>query len=326
MDKVRWGILATGGIAGAFARGLKKSKTGTLVAVGSRTQEKADAFCAEHGGKGYATYQGVADDPDVDAVYIASPHHLHVADTIMCAKAGKHILCEKPFTLDAAEAELALAAVKENDVYFCEAFMYRFHPQTQEVLKLVKSGAVGKVGHIRAEFSFQAGRDWQNFRTSRVVGGGGTMDVGCYCVSYCRAVAGAEPSRVEYSFVPAGDGYDAWGAGLLHFPGDITASIATGVHLQMENQVVIYGDEGKIVVESPWFCSAQVRLYKRGEDEPQVLGPWTVDDLYANEADGVAADIAQRYSNAMTPDDTLGNMRTLDAMRKSGGLVFGGGA
>ncbi len=325
MDKVRWGILATGGIAGAFARGLKKSKTGTLVAVGSRTQEKADAFCAEHGGRGHATYQGVADDPEVDAVYIASPHHMHMEDTIMCARAGKHILCEKPFTLNTEETDRALAAVRENDVYFCEAFMYRFHPQTQAVLKMVRDGAVGKVCHVRAEFSFQASKDWDNFRTSREVGGGGIMDVGCYTASYSRAIAGSEPRRVEYAFAPAGDGYDAWGTGLLEFPDGVTASIASGVHLQMENQVVVYGDEGRLVVESPWFCRGHVKLFKRGVDEPEVYGPWDVDDLYANEADGVAADIEVRQSRAMSWDDTRGNMKTLDMIRASSGLVFGGG-
>lgn len=326
MERVRWGVLATGGIAHAFARGLKKSKTGTLVAVGSRSQEKADAFCAEHGGRGYATYQAVADDPEVDAVYIASPHHLHAADTVMCARAGKHVLCEKPFTLDAAEAEDALAVVRDSGVYFAEAFMYRFHPQTQEVLRLVRSGAVGRVAHIRAEFSFQAGRDWQNFRTARALGGGGLMDVGCYCVSYCRAVAGEEPSRAEFAYVPGGDGYDAWGAGVLQFPGGVTASFATGVHQEMENQVVVYGEEGRLVVESPWFCNGVVRHTVRGEDAPRVLGPWPVDDLYAHEADCVAADIEKRSSAAVSPDDTLGNMRALDALRRSGGLVFGGGA
>src|SRR5579862_7212417 len=172
---LRWGILATGRIAHQFAGGLKVSKTGELVAVGSRTFESAKVFTGKHGGKPYASYEEVLGDPRVDAVYIATPHHLHSEWTIKAARAGKGILCEKPFTLDLPEAEHALVAVKEAGVFFMEAFMYRCHPQTLKVKQLVDEGAVGQVTMIASEFGYGMPRDSQNFRFEGAVGGGALM-------------------------------------------------------------------------------------------------------------------------------------------------------
>ncbi|HWA84185.1 MAG TPA: Gfo/Idh/MocA family oxidoreductase, partial [Fimbriimonadaceae bacterium] len=197
-DHLRWGILATGRIAQQFAGGVKASKTGELVAVGSRTLESAQAFTARHGGKPYDSYEAVLDDPSVDAVYIATPHHLHAEWTIKAAQAGKGILCEKPFTLDAAEAEHALAAVKKAGVFFMEAFMYRCHPQTLKAKSLVEEGAIGEIRMVASEFGFNAARDWDNFRLDGKLGGGALMDVGTYCVSFSRLIAGEEPSHVAY--------------------------------------------------------------------------------------------------------------------------------
>jgi predicted dehydrogenase len=204
MDRLRWGIIATGGIAHQFARGLKASKTGTLVASGSRSLEKASAFAEQHGGKGYGAYGDVLADPEVDAVYIATPHHLHSEWTVKAAAAGKGILCEKPFTLNELEARKTLEQVLPTGVFFMEAFMYRCSPQMRKLVELVRGGAIGQVRAIAAEFSFHAGRNWDNFRADGAVGGGGLMDVGTYCVSFSRLIADQEPSRAEYVAVEVG--------------------------------------------------------------------------------------------------------------------------
>lgn len=321
MDRVRWGILATGSIAHKFARGLPNSRTGVLAATGSRSIEKATAFSTEHGGKCYGSYEEVLADPKVDAVYIALPHHMHAEWTIKCVRAGKHILCEKPFTLTAQEAEEALNEVTKAGVFFMEAFMYRCHPQTRELKRLIQAGAIGKPLLVNAEFGFSASHDWDNFRTVGKLGGGGLMDVGTYCVSMSRLVAGEEPSRCEYiaHFNPS-DGYDEYGTGCLLFPSGMTAMIGTGIHASLRNEVLIYGDEGWIRVRSPWFCNSPIEVYGRGKRRPRYIHDWPDVDLYGEEADAVGEFIEQRECPYMTWDDTLGNARALDAMKASAGL------
>ncbi|CAN5562639.1 Gfo/Idh/MocA family oxidoreductase [soil metagenome] len=322
-DQLNWGILATGGIARQFAAGLKVSKTGTLVAVGSRSQESADSFCEKFGGKGYDSYEAVLADPTVEAVYIALPHHLHMEWTIKCAEAGKAILCEKPFTLNALEAEKALDAVKKADVFFMEAFMYRCAPQTRKLVELLEAGVIGQIVQINAEFGFRVCEDWTNFRAFGALGGGGLMDVGSYCVSLCRMVAGAEPEKVAYSAIFTDRGADGSGSASMLFPGGITAHFGTGVHVNLMNDARIYGIEGRIEIDNPWKTSigAKMRVVKGDDVQEFDLGV-SNDELYAAEADAVAAFIEKKECPYVTLQDTMQQMRTLDRLRESAGLVF----
>ncbi|RYG39359.1 Gfo/Idh/MocA family oxidoreductase [bacterium] len=321
-DRLGWGIIATGSIAHSFAKGLKASKTGELVASGSRSLEKAEKFAGEHGGKAYGSYDEVLADPDVDAVYIATPHHLHYEWTIKAAEAHKAILCEKPFTLNALEAQRALNEVQRNKVFFMEAFMYRTSPQMKRLLELVREGAIGKILAVNAEFGFAAGRDWDNFRADGAVGGGGLMDVGTYCVSFTRAIVGEEPSAAFYVMDKTEKDYDAAGAGIMKFPGGAVATFGTGVHVNWKNDARIYGEKGRIEVDSPWFAGedSEVRIYRNGEDmETLKLGGA---NLYAAEADAVAEFLSERETPYMSVQDTLDNMRALDMLRNSAGFKF----
>jgi len=322
-EKLSWGILATGGIARQFAGGLKVSKTGKLKAVGSRTLESASKFTHTYGGTPYGSYEEVLADPDVQAVYIALPHHLHYQWTIKCAEAGKAILCEKPFTLNALEAQRALNEVRKHKVFFMEAFMYRCHPQTHKLQELLAEKAIGQVRVVNSEFAFQAGKDWENFRTDGTLGGGGLMDVGTYCVSLTRLIAGAEPESAHYSAYIGEKGYDEFGSGCMKFPGEFTASFGTGVHIQMKNGAWIYGTEGMIHIENPWKANdGKLTLYKRGAEPESWQMNCTNDELYACEADAVAEFLEARECPYMTLEDTINNMRTLDMLRASAGLVF----
>ena len=321
-ESLRWGILATGGIAHQFAGGLKVSKTGTLQAVGSRSIESATKFTDQHGGTPYASYEEVLSDPNVDAVYIALPHHMHMDWTIRTAEAGKGILCEKPFTLNSLEAERALAAVKKAGVFFMEAFMYRCAPQTLKIKELVDSGAIGKVRAINAEFSFGAAPTWQNFRTDAAVGAGGLMDVGSYCVSFARLITGEEPSRCEY-LANLEHGYDGYGSGALQFPGGVTMHFGTGIHLNMKNLATIYGEGGSITIDQPWKAGGGlIHLNASGKDPETFDFAITNDQLYGYEADAVAEFFEQKETPYMSVADTVGQMKTLDALRKSAGLHF----
>ena len=315
--------MATGSIAHQFAAGLPTSKTGTLQAVGSRTLESAAKFTDKHGGKPCASYDEVLADPDVDAVYIATPHHLHAEWTIKAAQAGKAILCEKPFTLNALEAERALAAVKEAGVFFMEAFMYRVHPQTLKVKELVRSGAIGRPLVVNAEFGFAAGRDWANFRADGALGGGGLMDVGTYCTSFAQLVAGEEATEANYVAEVTEKGYDAFGTGSLKFPSNLTAAFATGVHANLTNDARVYGESGSIHIPSPWKCSGgRVVVKRNGKEDETFEFPTTNDELYGIEADAVAQSLETGECPHMTIAETLSNMRTLDKLRASAGIVF----
>ena len=322
-DKLNWGILATGGIARQFAGGVKASKTGTLTAVGSRTIESATKFTEQFGGKPYGSYDEVLADPEVDAVYIALPHHLHYEWTIKCAQAGKAILCEKPFTLNALEAERALAEVRKHNVFFMEAFMYRCHPQTHKLQELLAEKAIGQVKVVNTEFAFNAGKSWENFRTEGALGGGGLMDVGTYCVSLTRLVAGTEPESAHYSAYIGEKGYDEFGSGCFKFPGEFTASFGTGVHITMENGAWIYGTEGKVHIENPWKVNTgKLILYKNGQEPESWDFTCSNDQLYAYEADAVADFVEAKECPYMTLADTLNNMRVLDTLRASARLKF----
>jgi predicted dehydrogenase len=323
-ERVKWGILATGGIAHQFAGGLKASKTGELAAVGSRAIETATAFTEKHGGKPYASYEAVLADPDVQAIYIATPHHMHYDWTIRCAEAGKAILCEKPFTLNALEAQRALNEVRKNKVFFMEAFMYRCAPQTQKAKELVDSGAIGELLAINAEFSFAAGKSWANFRTDGALGGGGLMDVGVYPISLCRLLAGSEPEVAFYAPKISEKGYDEHGSGCMRFPNGVTAHFGCGIHSNTKNHALIYGTEGMIELDNPWkiYTGSKMTLHRNGKDPEVFEMGMTNDELYGVEADTVAQFLEAKECPYMSLEDTLGNMRTLDMLRESAGMRF----
>jgi len=335
--RLRWGILGTGGIARAFAKAVPRSQTGELLAVGSRAIESANKFADEHAiPRRYGGYEGLLADPDVDAVYIALPNHLHALWIIRCAEAGKHILCEKPLTTNASEAMTAIEAARRHDVFLMEAFMYRCHPQTAHLAQLVREGAIGKVRIIQAHFSFNMrGLRLENIRQQTAAAGGGIMDVGCYCASLARLVAGAalgqdfaEPIEVKgCGYIGAESRVDEWATAVLRFPGDIVANLTTGIQVAVDSALRVWGSEGHIIAPNPWFPSEKdnvIQVYRDGEKEPREVRVDADAPLYAIEADIVARNLAARQAPApcMTWEDSLSNMRTLDRWRKEIGLMF----
>jgi predicted dehydrogenase/aryl-alcohol dehydrogenase-like predicted oxidoreductase len=335
-ERLQWGIVGTGSIAHAFAKGLAESKTGKLIAVGSRRQESADKFGDEfdlptrHG-----SYEALLADSGVEAVYIATPHPLHAQWAIRAAEAGKHVLCEKPLALNHAEAMAVVEAAREHDVFLMEAFMYRCHPQTGKLVELIRSGAIGRVGVIQATFSFHAGFNPEGRLFKQALGGGGILDVGCYCTSMARLIAGAaagkdfeEPVEVKGAGHLGESRIDDYAIASLKFPNGILAQLATGVRLSQENVVRIFGSEGWILAPSPWVPSREgeptkIIVHRSGKESEEIVVE-SDRPLYTMEADTVAANIGRRQAAppAMSWEDTLGNMRTLDAWRASIGLVY----
>ena len=341
--KLHWGIIGTGTIAKTFAAGVAASASGALVAVGSRDQASADAFAEPFNiPNRHGSYESLLADPMVQAVYIATPHPSHKRWAIAAAEAKKHVLCEKPIGVNAAEAEAIIAAAKRNDVFLMEAFMYRCHPQIEKMLEIIRSGAIGVVRVIQATFSFHWPVDYDE--KSRLLAndmaGGGILDVGCYPTSICRLIAGAavakpfaEPSELVATGYLGRTGVDEWTVASAKFPGppgegDILAQLSTGVQCDQDNVVRIYGSQGWLLVPDPWIPSrdgspSRLVLNVRGKPAQEIVAEPS-STLYALEADTVATHVAQRQapSPAMSWDDTLGNMRMLDRWRAAIGLKY----
>lgn len=337
-ELLRWGIMGTGRIASVFTSQLARSKTGKAVAVASRTQESVDKFAAQYNiPRVYSSYTALLDDPDVDIVYISTPHHLHARWSIAAAEAEKHILCEKPLALNFAEASSIVEAARRNDVFLMEAFMYRCHPQTARLVKLLREQIIGDVRVIQATFSFHSVFDLAHRTLNHALAGGGILDVGCYCVSMARLVAGIacgkdfeEPTEVHgCGCIGDKSRVDEYAIASLYFPGNILAQLATGVQVNMENVVRIFGTDGYMVIPRPWVVSidggtSYIHIYKSSATEPEVDEVTTNDGLFTIEADTVARYIHRRQAEtpAMCWDDSLGNMKTLDLWRQAIGLIY----
>ncbi|MEI8410926.1 MULTISPECIES: aldo/keto reductase [unclassified Kribbella] len=329
---IRWGIIGTGNIASRFASQVPTSATGEVVAVGSRSIESANSFADKWDiANRHGSYDDLLADPDVDAVYIATPHPMHVEWAIKTAEAGKHVLCEKPLAINKAWAEAMIEAAVANDVFLMEAYMYRCLPQTKLIAQLVRDGELGTVHQIQATFAFASSYRPESRIFADDLAGGGILDVGGYPVSIARLIAGAatgqpfaDPAAVTAVGHVGETGADEWSVATLFFDGGVTAQVSTGVRLSDDNQVRIYGSEGYLVVEDPWFGGdgkpTHVTLHKVGEEPRDISAEPAL--IYAAEADAVAAAIEQRQAPEMSWADTLGNLTVLDAWRKAIGQQY----
>lgn len=333
-EKIRWGIIGTGRIAGIFAKSLEESERGKLIAVASRSKEKASKFADEYGiPLHFGNHQDLLNNENVNAVYIATPHSFHSEIAMRAAKSGKDILCEKPFTINYSQAKTAIDVIRKSKVFFMEAFMYRTHPQTKKILDLIREKKIGDVRVIDAKFSFNAGNNPESRLFNSTLGGGGILDVGCYCTSMARLIAGVaigkdfvEPIEIKgVAHIGEETLVDEYAIALLKFPKKIIARISTGITVNQDNDLKIYGSKGKIVVPKPWHPEKKSSIfvhYDDGGDEEIIVK--CDKNIYAIEADYMAENINNLRAKppAMTPEDTLGNMKTLDMWRKSIGLVL----
>ena len=335
---LRWGLLAAGNIARAFAAGLAQTNSGIAHAVASRDRDRARAFADELGiPKSYGSYDDMLADPEIDAVYVATPHPMHADWVVRAARAGKHILCEKPLAMNQWDAETAIAAARRSDVFLMEAFMYRCTPQTAKLAELVRDGAVGEVRTIDASFAFQCAYNLESRLLDANLGGGGILDVGCYPVSMSRLLAGAaageeyaDPIEVHgLAHIGEESHVDEWAVAQLKFEGGILARLSTGVQVSQDNRVVVHGSQGRIEVPDPWFCHGReagrstIHLARGGGDTEEITVACDR-GIYACEADVVAAHIEARQgpAPAMSWGDSLGQARTIDRWREAIGLSY----
>lgn len=332
MSDLAWGILGTGRIAKTFANAVAESKTGRLVAVASRQRATADQFAGDvaPGIAAYGSYEELIQDSAVEAVYISTPHPFHAEWAIRAARAGKHILCEKPVGLNYAEAMAVAQAVRENGVFFMEAFMYRAHPQTARIIEIIRSGVLGEIHLMTASFGFGSTYQAESRLYRQDLGGGGILDVGCYPMSMARLVAGVSVGR------PFAEPVELTAMGKLHdiakvdekavailsFENGLLAQISTSIDAALENRVSIHGSKGSLKVPSPWLpgpvCKLELTVAGKTEEIEVVAGA----SLYTFEIDAVAAYAQTGEAPFMPIEDTLGNMAALDRWRKAIGMIY----
>ena len=306
--RIRWGILGTGDINERFLPGARQAADADIVAVGSRDMARASSFATRHGiPRGIGSYEGLLADPDIDAVYICLPNSLHHAWTMNALAAGKHVLCEKPYTRHPAEVDEAFAAADRAGLVLQEAFMWRHTPQTRRLMELLP--AIGELQHIRASFSFRL-ENPADIRVSPALEGGSLMDVGCYCVSGARLVAGAEPESVFGLALVEPGGVDVRFTGILRFAGGLAAELNSGFRSDHRGLEAI-GSEGTILVPDPWREGVGLLVHDGQEIRVEPT------NAYRLELENMGAAIRGEAPPLLGRDDAIGQARTIAALYES---------
>ncbi len=317
---MRWGVLGVAKIAvGTVIPAIQQSATNEVVAIASRSADKAAAAATRLGiARAHGSYQDLLADPEVDAVYVPLPNHLHAEWSIRALEAGKHVLCEKPLALGVTEAETMVAAAEQTGGKLMEAFMYRFHPQWDLVRTLVAAGRIGPVRAVSSWFTYEKQPEG-NIRNVPEWGGGMLLDVGCYCISAARFVFGEEP--IDAAGVLRRDpdtGVDIATAGILRFPAGESVFFCGGDHAH-DQRVHIIGSEGTITVEHPFTPDPHSPATLR------VVTPAGEEALEAPAANSYTIEV-ERFADAVRHDtpvptplsDALANLRVIEQVAAAG--------
>lgn len=314
----RWGILGCGSIAGRFAEGLKTASGAELAVVGSRSQEKAEAFGAKWGaGKAVGSYEALVSDPNVDVIYVATPHPMHVADSMLALNAGKAVLCEKPFTVNRAEAEKVVALARQKNLFLMEGHWSRFFPAMVTVREMLKAGAIGEPLMLTADFGFRAGVNPESRLFNLALAGGGLLDVGCYTISLASMVFG-KPDQVAGVAQLGSTGVDELAAMALHFPGGQVAALTTGVRVNTPQDAFVLGSDGNLKISAPWWNPKQIIVKGETHDIPFEGNGFNYEAVHVSEC--LAA--GKTESDIMPLDETLNIMETMDTLRAQWGLKY----
>jgi xylose dehydrogenase (NAD/NADP) len=311
---VAWGVLSTARINRLVLEGARESELVDVVAVASRDPARAQAFAAEYDiPVVHGSYEALLEDPAVEAVYIPLPNSMHVEWSVRALDAGKHVLCEKPLAARTEDAEQAFDAAERAGRLLSEAFMYRHHPQTRRLAELVADGVVGEPRIVCASFSFLLD-DPADVRMLAALAGGSLMDVGCYCVSGARFIAGAEPERV-FGEAVVRDAVDVRFTGTLRFPGDLLAHFHCGFDLPARHDLEVIGPEGSLFLADPWHCREPgIELRREGAVEQISIEPA---NSYRLELDDMSEAIRDGRSPLLGRDDALGQARAIEALVRS---------
>ncbi|ASA25955.1 Gfo/Idh/MocA family protein [Paenibacillus donghaensis] len=326
--KVKWGVLGTGWISHQFVTDLAHAANGVAYAVGSRSLESAEKFATDHGVPvAYATYEELVNDPEVDAVYIGTPHPLHKDNALLALRAGKAVLCEKPFTVNSAELEEIAAYAKHNKLFLMEAMWSRFIPAIAKVREWIAAGRIGEVRLVKADLGFRADWNPEGRLLNPKLGGGALLDVGIYPISFASMVLGPHPEQIHSTVHIGETGVDEHFSLLLSYGGGVTASINGGVRLNLLNEAYIFGTEGHIMVPGTLVNPTKAVLHSADgvtetfEEQRESIG-------YAYEAEevGRCLEAGLTESPVITLDESVAILKLLDRVRGQWGLVYPGEA
>ena len=311
---MRLGLISTADINRKVIPGAHASEKVDLVAVASRDQSRAEAYAKQWGiERAYGSYEALLEDPDVDAVYISLPNTMHREWSIRALEAGKHVICEKPFSRRAEDVEAAFDAAERAGRHLTEAFMYRHNPQTRKLVELVRDGAVGELRVVRSAFSYSL-YDTSNIRLRTDVEGGSLMDVGCYCVSGSRLLAGEPESVLGQAYIGP-SGTDWMFTGAMRFAADVHALFDCGTCMPERDELEAVGTEGSLFLDDPWHCNAPVIELRRDDGVERI----EVDavDSYRLELENLSDAINGEAPLLLGREDAVAQAQTIEALHRS---------
>ncbi len=322
-NQTRWGILGTGAIAKHFATGLSILPNAELVAVGSRSSTSAaqfaELFDVPHR---HSSYRDLANDPDVDVVYIAVPHTLHKASSLLCLQAGKPVLCEKPFTVNAREAEELITFARQQKLFLMEAMWTRFLPSIMKLQEVLSSRVIGDVRMLTADFGFRTNFNPQSRLFDPALGGGALLDVGVYPVSLASMLFGA-PEVVSGLAHLGETGVDEQSAMIFGYREGQLAILSAAIRTTTLQEAAILGTQGSIKIHAPWWRSTKLSLSISGQQEEVIEAPFDGNGYNYEAAEVMRClEAGQLESDRMPLDETLSIMKAMDQVRAQWGLKY----
>ena len=323
MNKIKWGILAPGHIARGFVAGLKVLDQAELYAVASRDYSKAANFAKEFGfQKAYGNYEELANDPEVDVIYIATPHHLHFENTMMCLKKGKAVLCEKPFSINSLQLTKLVETARENKVFLMEAMWTRFLPGIQKTVELIQEGKIGSIKMLNADFGFKAIYNPESRLFNPFLGGGSLLDIGIYPVFLSLLLLGYPKERQAVA-VKAPTGVDESLSMSFSYNNGALASLHCTFTTHTTTDANIYGDKGKIQIKHQWFRPANIVVSRHDDNSEELLFPAAANG-YEYEAQEVMNCLREgrHESKIWNLDHSLQLMKLLDSIREKCNIVY----
>ncbi len=323
--KFRWGILGTGAIARQFVCGLRSLPEAEVFAVGSRSEASAAEFADQRKiPRRHASYEDLVSDPDVDVVYIATPHPFHAENATLCLQTGKAVLCEKPFCVNAAEAERVVKLARERGLFIMEGMWTRFFPLMERVRWLVSEGAVGEVRMLNVDFGFRADLDPSSRLFDQRLGGGALLDVGVYCVSFASMVLG-RPSGFAGLPHLGETGVDEQASVILEHEGGRLANLSIGIRTTTPQEATIIGTEGYVRIHAPWWRPESMTISRPGTEDETVEAPVSGNGFNYEAAEVMRCiEEGKTESDVMPLDETISVMRTMDGIRAGWGLRYPG--
>ncbi len=323
MKKLKWGIIGLGKIAHKFAEDLLLSTGSQLYGVASRSLDKSESFAKKYGAvKHFGAYLELVKDPEIDVVYIATPHPFHEENTLMCLEHGKHVLCEKPMGMNKEQAEKMFGVAKEKNLFLMEALWSRFIPGIEKMLEIVRSDTLGKILFLRADFGFKAAFDPSGRVYNKKLGGGSLLDIGIYPIFLSQLLLG-KPSGIKAMARMASTGVDTFCAMLLDFPGNEKAVLESTVEGDTPVEAYIYGEKGNIKLHSRFHHTQKITLSLDGQ-KPRTITAEYVGNGYYHEIKEVEKCIAEGkiQSKKFSEKDSLHLVETMDRVREEIGLHY----